>query len=55
MIELMLELDMEKNLGVETDPNESFTQPLHEKMGDALMRKVDNQIIAQIGKDSGTL
>lgn len=43
---------VENNLGIETDPNEKFQQPLHEKMGDALMKKVDLSII-QSGKDLG--
>ena len=35
---------VERNLGIATDPNESFTRPLHEKM-DGLMKRVDNSLL----------
>jgi len=36
---------VEENLGITFDPNETFKVPLHEKMADALMMKVDSSII----------
>ena len=47
-------LRVQGNLGIEVDPNENFTQPLHEKMADALMMKVDRTIIKD-GLDSGVM
>ena len=29
---------VEQNLGVQTDPNNAFTRPLHEKMSDAILK-----------------
>ena len=45
---------VEKNLGIEFDPNENFTQPLQERMADALMSKVDQSIIKQ-GLEAGII
>ena len=36
---------VEGNLGIEFDPNEKFTQPLHEKMADSIVNKLDGMII----------
>lgn len=40
---------VEGNLGIEFDANESFTQPLHEKLSDQFINKTDNMIINQFG------
>ena len=40
---------VEGNLGIEFDANESFTQPLHEKLSDQFVNKTDNMIINQFG------
>jgi len=39
-------------LGVEVDPAENFQMPLAEKMGDLIMKKVDEAILKS-GKQKG--
>ena len=36
---------IQENLGIEVDPNESFTKPLVSKFGDTILSKIDQQII----------
>ena len=43
---------VEKNLGVETDPNEYYQEPLQKKLGDSLMSRIDNSIINS-GREAG--
>lgn len=40
------------NLGIEVDPNEKFQESLAEKLADAQIAKIDNEIIKQ-GKEMG--
>ena len=43
---------VERNLGIEVDPNENFRQPLIERIGDNLVSKVDAQLLNE-GKQAG--
>lgn len=38
---------VESNLGIEVDPNEKFQESLQEKINDALVKKMDMEILAK--------
>lgn len=45
---------VEANLGIVVDPNEKFNESLAEKLADAAIAKVDNEIIRQ-AKEQGVM